>query len=152
MGWWPIIMKNPLENISQTIANLRNQIEHFSDSINSAIERSGTTPELSVRAFFYKKEDIKMPSRLFQGEGICSPFRIDSSGVGMILKLKKGGSYIPHKHHDAIEIIHVNMGLVLEVISGQIIKPGQEFRADAGVLHQYKILEDSQIVTTFIFI
>lgn len=92
-----------------------------------------------------------MPSRLFKGEGMVNVLVIDEMGVVLKLTLKGGGSYIAHCHNDATEVILVTEGLVREVISDTVIKMGERFRVKAGQEHDYEILEDSVILTTFIF-
>lgn len=127
-------------------------MEIFGSVIDSAIERIGSSSELNIRAFFYERGEVVVPSRLFQGEGTCNLFKIDDTQVGINALLKKGGIFTAHKHPDAIEIIHVNRGLILEVITGIQIKAGEEYKVEAGVLHQYEILEDCQVVMNFIFV
>lgn len=135
-----------------TIKGLREQMESFSERIDSAIERSNASPNLSVRNFFFKTGEERMPSRLFKGEGMVNVLVIDEMGVVIKLTLKGGGMYIAHSHDDATEVILVTEGLIREVISGTIIKIGERFRVKAGQEHEYEILEDTVILCTFIFI
>lgn len=140
-----------LDAIAVTIGNLRIHFNDFVDAINSAIERSESTPELSTRKFFFRLGEGLMPSRLFKGHGSFNVIIIDEAGVVMKQTLKAGGEFIVHTHSDATEITLVTKGLMKEKLSGKTLPPGHCFRAEVNQPHQYEILEDSILITTFIF-
>lgn len=140
-----------LDEISVVIKNLRSHIDGFINSINSAIERSGTTPELSTRKFFFRLGEGQMPSRLYRGVGSFNVLIIDETGVVMRQTLAGGGGFINHTHCDATEITLVTKGLIKEMVSGQVVAPGHCFRVEPGVPHHYEILENTIMLTTFVY-
>jgi quercetin dioxygenase-like cupin family protein len=144
-------MQEPLEQISATISTLRKHIESFVGSINSALERTATSPELNVKDFFFKIGEGQMPSRLFRGEGTFNTLIIDECGIVLKQTLKAGGEFIAHSHPNSTEITLVTKGLIEEVLTGQVLKPGHCYRAESYQKHQYRILEDAILITTFIF-